>query len=987
MTKNMAASAATNDNNPSLMAGGDDNVIDLSAELCREFVTNRPTPFDDARAEEDARKSGPGKPADRLAVKHLDSPPKASPFWTRRGDAQRAWADKAIGKEGIHAASLTLHTADNSFVTYLNGYAGVFAHNSITLATARLLAVSGLRVVDSHSLREDGLSTNINGTSGKVPRGSKWQLRATTALDLINNFWTGYGSYPENKDGVSRPYAKVKQSRNVSIATGGDIMALDLDGQPGLNWYDARRDTLPTTATQTTGSGGLQMLFQLPAGVVIHNSAGEIAQGVDIRGEGGQIMAGPSIHPSGNFYQWHDDLAPWQVEIAMCPDWLIEAAQAASKKSNKGSRNTAANYAGARDYEWDGDRPRGFDQWLESIGDGEGQRGFDQPIASAAMSYFLANGVDADESELFHILRSTIEAAYMKPGRVNADRYLSDDGYLEGRIDYGLSIAIALAEMDDDDSEGAGDESANADDQNDTDTSEPQQHNNSPQNDADIDNEDNTASAVPARRQIADPLFDVELVKDGFIVGAGKKLQKNKAKVVAQMRAAMNEMFEFVVMEGGDARAFMKTDDGTASRILTKAGLRDMFANRTVAYWQSEKKVGQIHPATEFFNDPNRETFLGTQFEPDPAKADPLLFNLWSGFAVSPVKGDWSLLKGHIRDQIIAGNESDQHDAEYLFNWVMMRYAHMFQSPGHKIGNAIVYKGEEGTGKTKLTEWLRTAIGAHAHKIAQRKHLVGNFNGGLDARIYVVSEEAFFSGDKEAAGVVKDMITDDKIEVEKKGFETVTRSNYIRPDFVSNEDWVVPTGENGDARRFCVLHVNNNQKQNKAVFKAIDAQMRSGGVEAMAHDLMHWNPADHGMDWSELRNPPWTPARGEQASHGLSGPRARLKAIVESGVMSGRTADGESFYYSLSDAAPTIVARPHLNAALTDGGRAYGGMGKKIQAAIEDMISVKAACDTRVDVPYRGSNRTDAEEYFTNAKTVTFPALDSLKVKMGKVYK
>lgn len=956
-------------------------VIHLEEELTREQAQNAAnraqTPFDATRAEMDSKKNGPSVPFDLLPSLARTAAYKTSPFWTKRGDKQRAWANEVIGYDRLADAAQTLKGADVKFGVDPKGYAGVFEHNSITLATARLLAESGLRVVDSHSLREDGVSTNINGTSGKVPRGAKWQMRASTNIVDIDNFWTGAGDYPESTNGVSRPYAKAKQSRNVSIATGGDLMALDLDGAAGLAWLDERIETLPITATQTTGSGGQQKLFRLPAGVTLHNSAGEIAQGVDIRGEGGQIMAGPSIHPSGNFYKWHDDLAPWQVEIAMAPDWLIEAAQAASKKSNKGPRNTTANYAGARDYEWDGDRPRGFEQWLESIGDAEGQRGFDGPIASAAISYFLTNGMDADEGELFGILRSTIEAAYMKAERVNADRYLSDHNYLDGRIEYGLSIAMAIDEMDDDDSADA-------------DTPVADTSNTTVNNGAGADNKsdrDDTASAVVKRRQIADALFDENLVRDGFIVGSDKKLRKNKAKVIAQMRAAMNEMFEFVVMEGGDARAFMKADDGASSRILTKAGLRDMFANRTVAYQQTETKVVQIHPATEFFNDPNRTTYLGTQFEPDPKKAIPLLFNLWSGFAVTPAEGDWSLLRGHIRDQIIAGNESAQHDAEYLFNWIMMRYAHMFQYPGQKIGNAIVYKGEEGTGKTKLTEWLRTAIGVHAHKIAQRKHLVGNFNGGLDARIYVAVEETVYTGDKEAAGVAKDMITDDKIEVEKKGFETVTRSNYLRCDFVTNEDWVVPTGENGDARRFFVLHVNNNQKQNRTFFKAIDAQMNSGGVEAMVHEFMHWSPADYGMDWSDLRTPPWTPARGEQATHSLSGPRARLKALIEVGALSGRTADGEPFFYDLSDTAETVVARTHLNAGLTDGGRAFGGMGKKIQAAIEDLVGIRAASDTRVDVSYRGSNRTDAEEYFTKAKTVTFPPLNIVREKIGKIYK
>lgn len=949
----------------------------------------RPIPFDRLSAD-DRDMTGLPDLIGGTVLFHL--PSKSSLYHTERAKRQRQTYG-ALLSSTLPAAITTLNR--DGFGRNTAGYAGVFEHNGMTLAAAQAYAAKGYSVIDGHALDAPGEPTDRHTKTGKMPRGACWQSEGTTDPDIINSRWTGHGQYRENKHGNVYKFAPRHAPRNVCILTGEqpdsemNLAVVDLDGATGLAWREANGDILPDTVEQRTGSGGTHLFYLVPKGITIQNSASAIASGVDIRADRGQIVAAPSIHPTGGFYHWREDHSPLDREPAPAPERLIELMQAASKKPVKNTTKRKARAALGRVSGGvpDGERPVGFDAWCASIGDGEGLRGFNGAIYSAAISYFTAcdNVDDSDFETLRELLAEAVGKAKRDPSK---DRSKYDTAsYLDEQI------AEAWAFID----------AQDTDDRDDDETDADPEHDATADADADPDAKSDTrakgsdsatgesASAEPdikPRRQVSDPLHDDKLVKAGFIAGEGKKLDKNKDKVRTQMREAMREMFEFVVMEGGEARALLKTEDGKAPRILTKQGLRDMFANRTVAYWQTEKKVGQIHPATEFICDPDRVTYLGTQFEPDPNKADPLLFNLWSGFAVVPKEGDWSLLRDHVRNQIIEGNESDGVTADDLFNWLMMRYAHMFQFPGQKIGNAVVFKGEEGTGKTKLTEWLRTAIGASAHKIAQRKHLVGNFNGGLDARIYVVSEEAFFSGDKEAAGVVKDMITDDKIEVEKKGFESVTRSNYIRADFVSNEDWVVPTGENGDARRFLVLNVNNNQKQKKSFFKAIDKQMRDGGVEAMVYDLLHWNPADHGMDWSDLRTPPWTPARGEQATHGLTGPRARLKAILEVGVIQGRTADGESFYYDLSDDAETVVARIHLNAALTGGGKAYGGTGKKIQAAIKDMIGPKAASDTRVEVSYNQTGRTDdADAPTVMSKTVTFPPLADLSAEIAKRYK
>lgn len=61
---------------------------------------------------------------------------------------------------------------------------------------------------------------------------------------------------------------------------------------------------LPDTATVITGSGGMHLLYAHPGGR-IPNGAGKLGPKVDIRGDGGYIVAAPSIHPrTKRAYRW-----------------------------------------------------------------------------------------------------------------------------------------------------------------------------------------------------------------------------------------------------------------------------------------------------------------------------------------------------------------------------------------------------------------------------------------------------------------------------------------------------------------------------------------------------------------------------------------------------------------------------------------------------------------------------------------------------------
>jgi hypothetical protein len=105
----------------------------------------------------------------------------------------------------------------------------------------------------------------------------------------------------------------------IGVPTGdtSGFFALDLDvknGGGGLEWLAANQHRIPETRRHRTRSGGVHLLFAMPEGRTIRNSAGRIALGVDVRGSGGYIIAPPS--PG---YLVDQAIAP-----APAPAWLLD---------------------------------------------------------------------------------------------------------------------------------------------------------------------------------------------------------------------------------------------------------------------------------------------------------------------------------------------------------------------------------------------------------------------------------------------------------------------------------------------------------------------------------------------------------------------------------------------------------------------------------------------------------------------------------------
>lgn len=175
----------------------------------------------------------------------------------------------------------------------------------------------GFRVFPVHSVRgttctcQGWLDKNDMGPCehpGKHPRFRNWQERATTDPVAIEEFWWNH------------------KGANVAIATGAGsgIFVLDIDvrngGGDSLDTLIHQHGRMPDTLEAVTGSRR-HFYFQHP-GVTVPNMVG-LLPGIDVRGDGGLVVAPPSIHVSGNQYFW-DGMDGLESDIAAAPAWLLE---------------------------------------------------------------------------------------------------------------------------------------------------------------------------------------------------------------------------------------------------------------------------------------------------------------------------------------------------------------------------------------------------------------------------------------------------------------------------------------------------------------------------------------------------------------------------------------------------------------------------------------------------------------------------------------
>jgi len=148
----------------------------------------------------------------------------------------------------------------------------------------------------------------------KVPLTAHGLKDASVELGVLEGWWA------KNPDA------------NIGIVTGevAGIWVLDIDGEIGsvsLLKTELELGPLPETLEQKTGGNGRQLFFAWPKGREIRNKQA-LRTKIDVRGNGGYVVAPPSIHPNGQAYDWpYGD----KTKIKEAPEAWIAALETVAK--------------------------------------------------------------------------------------------------------------------------------------------------------------------------------------------------------------------------------------------------------------------------------------------------------------------------------------------------------------------------------------------------------------------------------------------------------------------------------------------------------------------------------------------------------------------------------------------------------------------------------------------------------------------------------
>jgi hypothetical protein len=167
----------------------------------------------------------------------------------------------------------------------------------------------GWAVFPCHTPTISGCSCGRGGcpSTGKHPRTRNGVHDATTDRAAVAGWWRCW------------PRA------NVAVATGAKsgVVVVDIDWRHGgaEAWHALTAGRAAIEVPMVTTGAGCHLWFAHP-GRPIPNSAGRLGPGIDIRGDGGYVIAPPSLHLSGLRYRWQ---RPLEAQLPVLPQWLEEA--------------------------------------------------------------------------------------------------------------------------------------------------------------------------------------------------------------------------------------------------------------------------------------------------------------------------------------------------------------------------------------------------------------------------------------------------------------------------------------------------------------------------------------------------------------------------------------------------------------------------------------------------------------------------------------
>jgi len=194
-------------------------------------------------------------------------------------------------------------------------------------------------------------------------------------------------------------------------------------------------------------------------------------------------------------------------------------------------------------------------------------------------------------------------------------------------------------------------------------------------------------------------------------------------------------------------------------------------------------------------------------------------FNLFKGFRASllPPKYNYKIIQpflNHIKEVLMNDN------ADY-YNWFIQYLANIIQNPNVRSNVIIIFQGTQGAGKSIVVDTIANHIIGKEYAVSTsspERVFFGTFNSLLCNKIFSVINEA----GNELRGCmdkIKDLCVVDNINVEKKGKDPITFTNYN--NFIGTTNNLNPFDIDWDDRRFAWFRTSDKYLGNEDYFNML----------------------------------------------------------------------------------------------------------------------------------------------------------------------
>lgn len=256
----------------------------------------------------------------------------------------------------------------------------------------------------------------------------------------------------------------------------------------------------------------------------------------------------------------------------------------------------------------------------------------------------------------------------------------------------------------------------------------------------------------------------------------------------------INEETPGIIIKGKERWILMDDDEGPS--FMTREAVKLYHATNKVNIGD-DKEPKWVNPMVLWDSWKGRLLYRKITMAPPPLECPKDTYNLWNGFAFDPKKGNVSPWLQFV-ERIIPSEE----DREWVHDWL----AFMFQNPGTKPTTSIVLRGEEGIGKNTFSD----TIGMLFHmsnwiQFEDTDQALSQFNSQMLSAVWLVLNEALWSGNHKHVSKLKGLITEPRISIELKGVDKFMARNCSHSIIMTNEYWAVPAGLK--SRRFAVVDV------------------------------------------------------------------------------------------------------------------------------------------------------------------------------------